>query len=226
MKEVEITPEKLLSSVLTDNFALAVARLKQVNLITSEIFMVPEIDIPRREACNCYVIGATTACITLTNHLLERYCKELLIQVEFGPPFMRVNFQLDGTPPPDLSVYLNKNLSQTLAACKSKGLLSKETWKVLDKYRETFRNGFAHYNPALILKGHTYKISTIKISGEPTEEREFDMHDSPNVGLAIEVFAEKNAWLYLATVENFIRSTIRHFHNPDIDLGFPIVPTY
>jgi hypothetical protein len=193
MNEAEITPEELLSAILTDKFALAAARLKQVGPIISENFMVPEIDIPRMEACNCYVIGATIACVTLTSHLLERYCKELLIQVDFGPPLLRINFQLDGTPPPDMSVYLNKDLSQTLASCKSKGLLSKETWKILDKYRDIFRNGFAHYDPALILKGLTYKVSIIKMPGEPMEEREFNLHNTPHVGLAVEVFAEKKS---------------------------------
>lgn len=225
MNETEITPEKLLYSILTDTFSSAIVRWKQVQLITSENFTIPEIDIPRIEACNCYVIGATSACITLTSHLLERYCKELLIQVDFGPAFMRINFELDGTPPPDLSAYLSKDLSQTLAACKSEGLLTKEMWKVLDKYRVTFRNGFAHYDPALILKGLTYKVSLIKVPGEQMEEKDFRLQDLPNAGLAIEVFAEKNAWHYLATVENFIRSTIRYFHNPDIDPGLPIVST-
>lgn len=224
MNKVEITPEKLLSAILTDKFALAVARFKQVQPIISEKFMVPEIDIPRMEVCNCYVIGATTACVTLTSHLLERYCKELLIHVDFGPQFMRINFQHDGTLPPDLSVYLNKDLSQTLAACKSKGLLPKETWKILDRYRDIFRNGFGHYDPALILKGLTYKVSTVQMPGDPKVEKEFNLHDIPHVGLAIEVFAEKNAWPYFVTVENFIRSTIRYFHNPDIDPGFQAVP--
>lgn len=223
MNKVEITSDQLLSWILTNGFGVATARLKQVRPIISENLLVPEIDIPRIEACRCYVIGATTACVTLTNHLLERYCKELLIQVDFGNPFMRSNFQLDGTPPPDMSIYLSKDLSQTLAACKSKGLLSKENWKKLDKYRDIFRNGFAHYDPAQILKGLTYKISMIRIPDDPIEEREFNLHEAPHVGLAVEAFAEENAWPYLVTVENFIRSTIRYFHNPNIDPGFPVV---
>jgi hypothetical protein len=224
MKEAEITPEKLLSSLLMGKFSSAVVRLTQVQSITAENFMIPEIDIPRIESCNCYVMGATTACITLTNHLLERYCKELLIQVEFGPSFIRTSFQLDDSPPPDLSVYLNKDLSRTLAALKSKNLLSKETWKMLNKYRDIFRNGFAHYDPALILKGLTYKISVMKMPGEPIEEEELNLHQIPHVGLTVEAFAEKNAWLYMVTVENFIRSTIRYFHNPGTDPGFSMIP--
>jgi len=224
MEEEEITPEKLLSSILTGKFSLATDRLRQVQPIVSENFMVPEIDIPRMEACDCYVIGAFTACITLTNHLLERYCKELLITVEFGPPFMRMDHLWNGSSPPDLSIYLSKDLSQTLAACKSKGLLSKETWKSLDKYKGIFRNGFSHYDPALILKRQTYKVSMIKLQSEPTEERELNLHGIPNVGLAIEAFAEKNAWSYLVTVENFIRSTIRHFNNPNIGPELLIIP--
>lgn len=224
MNEAEITPDELLSAILMDKFALATARLNKVRPIIAEKFMVPEIDIPRIEVCNCYVIGATTACVTLTSHLLERYCKELLIQLDFGPSFMRLNFELDGTPAPDLSVYLNKDLSQTLASCKAKGVISKELWKLLDKYRVVFRNGFAHYDPALILKGLTYKVSMIKILGGPMEEREFKLHNSPLVGMAVEIFAEKHAWSYLVTVENFIRSTIRYFHNADIDPEFPVIP--
>lgn len=223
MHETEITSEELLAAILTDKFALVAARLKQVQSITSEILMVPEIDIPRNEACNCYVIGATTACITVTSHLLERYCKELLIQVDFGPSFMRLNFELDGTSPTDLSVYLNRDLSQTLSACKSKGLLSKEMWKLLDNYREIFRNGFSHYDPARILKGLTYKVSITNNPDEPMQERKYKLHDIPHVGLVVDVFAEQNAWKYLVTVENFIRSTIRYFHNPDLDFGLPVV---
>lgn len=223
MNEIEVTPEQLLSEVLIDKFALAAVRLRQVRPIISEIFMIPEIDFSRKEACNCYVIGATTACVTLTSHLLELYCKELLIQVDFGPSFMRLNFEVDGTSPPDLSVYFNKDLSQTLAACKSKGLLSKKMWKTLDKCRDTFRNGFGHYDPSVILKGLTYKVSITENPGEPKKEREFELHHVSNVGLAVEIFAEKNAWQYLVTVENFIRSTIRYFYNPDIDPGLPLV---
>jgi hypothetical protein len=223
MNEDDFIREQLLSAILLDSLPISAARLKRVQPIISEKFMVPEIDIPRMEACSCYIIEASTACITLTSHLLERYCKELLIQVDFGPSFLRMNFQLDDSPPPDLSVYLNKELSSTLRACKAKGFLSKETWKQLDKYKDIFRNGFSHYDPAQILKGLTYKFSTQKSPGEPLKEREFNLHDIPNVGLAIEAFAEKNAWPYLVTVENFIRSTIQYFHNPNIDPGWRLV---
>lgn len=58
-------------------------------------------------------------------HLLEWHCKELLIRVDI----MRMNLLLDGLSPSYLLIYLSKDLSQTLAVCKSKGPLQKKLGK-------------------------------------------------------------------------------------------------
>jgi hypothetical protein len=224
MKEKKITPRSILTSILPDDIQNASLRLKKVRQITSESFLLPELDGPRREICNCYVIGAYSACITLTNHLLERYCKELLLTVEFGNPFLRAGSSSNKTAPPDLSQYLNKDLSATLSACKTKGLLSKQDWKIFDKYKEIFRNGFSHYDPPKILQGGTYGFSLLGVDGATTEVKGIKIQDGSMAALAINMFAERNAWPYLATVENFMRSTIRYFHNPKIDPGLPTVP--
>jgi hypothetical protein len=178
----------------------------------------------RREVCSCYIIGAFTACITLTNHLLERYSKELLLQVEFGHSFLRFPNVNGDTPPPDLSKYLEKDLSAILAACKSKGLLSKEVWKTLDQYRDIFRNGFGHYDPAKILRDMSYTATTQLDADTSPVTKQIQFKDSSFAALAIDAFAEAMAWTYLAAVENFIRSTIKHFFNPEIDPNFPVIP--
>jgi hypothetical protein len=102
-------------------------------------------------------------------------------------------------------------------------LLSKAHWKQLDKYRDIFRNGFGHYTPAKILQDRTFKVGLLKPDADNKMEKIYNLHETPFAGLAIEIFASENAWPYLVTVENFIRSTTRHFHNPKIDPGFPLL---
>lgn len=217
------TSKSILTSVLPDSIEHAAARLKKVEPVLAERFLLSEIDGPRLEICSCYVIGAFTSCITLTSHLLERYCKELLITVEFGKSFLRFIAAKTGAPP-DLAKYLGKDLSATLSACKTKGLLSKQDWKALDKYRDILRNGFGHYDPAKILQGQSITYSTIRVDNNGTEEKEIRIQDTSLAHYAVDVVAEANAWPYLVTVENFIRSTIRHFYNPDINPDLTLIP--
>jgi len=156
MEETQSFNEFLIPFVFSGDTYQASARFEKVQSIISVNLLLPEIDTPRMEICSCYVIAAYTACITLTNHLLERYCKELLTVFDFGDVLWQNVFLTDGTPKPDLSRYINKDLSTTLKACKTKGLLSKEDWKLFDKYKEIFRNGFSHYDPSKILQEATF----------------------------------------------------------------------
>lgn len=127
---------------IIDNEALHRYRLVETILQTG--FYQPEFDILRNEIGRCYVIASYQACITLTNHLLERYCKILLVYTETG--FRTID------DVPDLETgfdkankkYMDKKLSETLNACRSKGLISKDDKKLFDKYREIFRNGYSH----------------------------------------------------------------------------------
>jgi hypothetical protein len=220
----KVTQKEILAYTFSDGFPHVSVRYERVYPILAEAdLLLPEIDIIRMEICSCYIIGAYTACITLTNHLLEKYCKELLIIVDFGASFLRIP-DFDGTPLPDLSIHLNKDLSDSLRACKTKGLLSKADWKQLDKYRDIFRNGFGHYTPAKILQDRTLTVGQLPNNDKPETDIEYKLHETPFAGAAIAVFAAQNAWPYLATVENFIRSTIRYFHNPRIDPGLPTLP--
>src|SRR5687767_4756883 len=62
--------------------AAALSRFELIEKIFQVEFHQPEFDILRKEIGRCYVIDAHQGCITLTNHLVERYCKMLLIYVE------------------------------------------------------------------------------------------------------------------------------------------------
>lgn len=198
-------------------------RFDIIKPVISESMLLPQIDIPRMEACSCFVIGAYTALVTLTNHLLERYCKELLLVYDHGNEFMRMYKREENIPIESSSYYLKKDLSSVLKSCKSKGLLSKEQWKVFDIYREVFRNGYSHYDPSKILQGATYTVTELNVNGVLSEPKEIKFEDSPHVGLAIDDFARKNGWNYFVSVENFMRDTVKYFHNPNHDPKLPKV---
>lgn len=213
----------MLRFVFDGDLVQASKRFEIVQSVVSVQMLLSEIDLPRMEICSCFVTGAYTACITLTNHLLERYCKELLLVYDHGNEFMRLDKMRNGLPIESFSYYMKKDLSATLRACKHKELLSKDEWKTFDKYRDVFRNGYGHYDPPKILQGATYTVSNINLDGKLGEDKKVKIEEMPHVGIAIDDFARRNAWRYFVLVENFIRSTIRHFHNPNHDPGFPKV---
>jgi hypothetical protein len=224
MKKAKPINERMFQFVFDGDMVRASKRFEIIQPVISERLLLDEIDNPRMEICSCFVIGAYTACITLTNHLLERYCKELLLVHDHGNEFMRSYKMENNLPVESLSAYLKKDLSTILRACKSKGLLSKDEWKILDKYRDIFRNGYSHYDPPKILQGATFTVSTIGLNGELGANENVKIEEMPHVGISIDDFARWNAWEYFIRVENFIRSTIRYFHNPDHDPGVPKVP--
>lgn len=209
--------------VFDGDMVRASMRFEVIKPVISESMLLPEIDSPRMEICSCFVIGTYTACVTLTNHLLERYCKELLFVYDHGNQFMRMHKRDNNLPVETLSYYLGKDLSAILRACKSKGLLSKDDWKIFDKYREVFRNGYSHYDPPKILRGETFTVTDIKVNGKLGAPEKRKIEEMPNVGIAIDDFARRNGWNYFVAVENFIRITIKYFHNPNHDPNLPVI---
>jgi hypothetical protein len=218
--------ESMFSFVFDGDPAAASKRFEIVQPVISVRLLLDEFNLPRMEICSCFLIGAYTACITLTNNLLERYCKELLLVYDHGNTYMRMYKKENNLPVESLSSYQKKDLSATLRTCKSRGLLSKDEWKILDKYRDIFRNGYSHYDPMKILQGAAYGVSMIGLNGELAEEQKMKIEEMPHVGIAIDYFAQRNAWEYFVRVENFIRYTIKYFHNPNHDPGLPKVPYF
>lgn len=187
-------------------------RYELVSKILEVEFHQYEFDCLRREISRCYVVDACQACITLTNHLLERYCKMLLIYHDSGFKKISDLKSVEGSFEEANTKYLDKDLSTTLRACKGYNLITKREWKELEKYREIFRNGYSHANPEKILGDNKGRFIMGSFSGEkPNEYHELTYSKVPFLqGIAIESFSRDNALPYFIEVENLIRKTIKY----------------
>lgn len=214
-----------LDTFLLGDKSQAQNRYNLVRHVLKVQFHLPEIDFVRNEIGKCYVIGAYQACITLTNHLLERYCKLVLI-AKNSDNFSFTDLEtIEDRFAPTMKEYMSQNLSFTLNACKSQGIIDKALYKNLDFYRKVFRNGFGHAEAKKILRGAKGKFAIGHISGpSKLEMKELTFEKIPFLhGIAIEMMAKENAWPYFVVVENFIRSTIRHYIKDQFDFNIEMV---
>ena len=164
----------------------------------------------RDEIGRCYVIGADHACITLTNHLLERYLKSFLILKESNFLTLEKLEGLKNIFEKANEKYLGLDLSETLGKFKKLGFITKEEWKKMDVIREQYRNGFGHADPRKIL-GEAKGNFTLGSFSDPSksEVKELEIAKIPILhGIAIQFFSESKSLLYFVEVENLIRKTI------------------
>jgi hypothetical protein len=199
-------------------------RFELVKAIILTEFYQPEFDIPRKEIARCYVVAAYQACITLTNHL-ERYCKMLLINYESGFKSITDLKSLEKIFEEANSRWSNKDLNVTLKACKKFGLISKEDWKVLDGYRDKFRNGFSHSDAEKIFGNTKGGFVLGKFGGSmPNEFQELTYSKIPFLqGIIIEDFSKENALPYFIEVENLIRKTINHIQADEYKVKYQLI---
>ncbi|RZJ98856.1 MAG: hypothetical protein EOO46_23770 [Flavobacterium sp.] len=188
-------------------------------------FHQPEFDILRREIGRCFVINAYHACITLTNHLLERYCKILLISFESGFKTIVELESLESIFEAANKKYLKADLNETLNACRTLGLITKEERKEFDVYRETFRNGFGHADPTKILGDSKGGFMLGSFNGNKESEfQELTYSKVPLLhGLAVESFSKVNALPYFIAVENLIRKTIHKIQPDDAKVEYELI---
>lgn len=182
-------------------------------------FYQPEFDILRKEIGRCFVTASYQGCITLTNHLLERYCKLLLIYFESGIKTISDLQSIEERFEKVNKRYLDADLNDTLNKCRSHNLITKENRKELDQYRDKFRNGYSHANPKQILgeKKGRFVLGSLS-NNKKSEVKELTYSNVPFLqGIAIAEFSKANALSYFIVVENLIRKTINYIQ-PEKDI--------
>ena len=203
----------------------AFSRYEYMKNILMVEFYQPEFDILRKEIGRCFVTNAYHACITLTNHLLERYCKILLISFESGFKTIADLKSLESIFEAANEKYLQADLNQTLNACRRHGLITKEERKEFDGYRETFRNGYGHADPKKTLGDSKGGFMLGSFNGN--KESEFQELTYSKVlllqGLAVESFSKANALPYFIAVENLIRKTINKMQPDDAKMEYELI---
>lgn len=174
----------------------------------------PEFDPLREEISRCLICDFCQAAITLTNHLLENFLKTMLIyKDESGidtTQDMRTAFKAG------IEKYNDKNLVETIAKAKSLGIITKKDAKILNQYREDFRNAYSHADKKKIFKGLKVPTQVLSLNkdlkyelGEPGD---FDLSELPFAqGIAQSMLSKKSAFEYFIKVDGIMRNSFNNF---------------
>jgi|AntDeeMinimDraft_5_1070356.scaffolds.fasta_scaffold02499_6 hypothetical protein len=202
-KQFEKTYKEDLINKIDSNFPIYKYYLHEIQL-----FYFKELNSKIKEATNCLIIEAFTACITLTNHILERTLKLALIQNELGllPIEMKNWNQFKST----YDNYSSESMGKILNICKNdKKIINKAEYDELDQYKKKFRDGFSHFTPKKILKNEkSLRFAFHNSITKPPKVQELSLRKIPTnfQSLLVDEFSKKNAKGYL----EFVLKVIRH----------------
>jgi hypothetical protein len=132
--------------------AEAVNRYFKVKEVFQVEFYLPEIDFVRLETGRCYVIAAYHGMITLTNLLLERYRKLILIYKYTGFKSIQDLKNLAEDFKQANKKYSKMSLGETLQECWKELIINEETYNFFFEMKNRFRDGFGHADASKILK--------------------------------------------------------------------------
>lgn len=181
----------------------------------------PEFDPLREEISRCLICDFCQAAITLTNHLLENFLKTMLIyKDESGIDLthdMRKAFKAG------IEKYNGKDLVETIAKAKRLGIISKEDGKILNQYREDFRNAYSHADKKKIFKDLKVPTQILSLNKDLKYELgvsgDFDLFELPFAqGLAQAILSKKSAFMYFIKVDEIIRNSLNNFGTQQSEL--------
>jgi hypothetical protein len=169
-----------------------------------------EIDPLLREIRFCLILDLFQASITLTNNLLEKYLKLILIYNEHGKKQIKDASTINDLYGPATKKYNNKDLSDTINMACTKGFITKEEKKSLHEFRDRFRNAFGHSDMDKMFKDTKIPFVLGKLSDiNKSEIGEARLSEVPFLqGIAQEGFAERYALEYFNFVDNMIKNKI------------------
>ena len=132
------------------------------------------------QVCDCLLIKADIAAITLTNFLVERTLKLAVIISEGNGKTYSCDIPLDQVFKEEIERYDKNKMEQTINRAKSIGIITKEESEYLKDYKAKYRNPFSHAELQAILAGVT--ITTYETSlFNPTDivEKEVNLPTTP-----------------------------------------------
>lgn len=183
-----------------------------------------KIDPVRKEICYCLLCEFNQAAITLTNHLLESFLKEILITydaVKNNNDKRNIsNLFNDAT-----NKYANKNLHYMITKAYDNKLITEEEENILHDLRNKYRNPFSHADPQKIFKGmNNIPASFINLKDiSKAEDLREKIFSPPNTllsaknnimiqGILQSIIAEKESTKYFLTLDNIIRNVRKRLY--------------
>lgn len=175
----------------------------------------PEFDPLRDEISKCLICDLCQAAITLTNHLLENFLKTILIYQDMISIRENNNDRDSLNFRPSLDKFDQLDLGQSLRYAKSKKLITKEQWKMLDRFREDFRNAYSHAEKKKIFKDIAINTNQVQIDNgkmKISESKQTSLIDFPiGQGIGQAILSKTIAFEYFTSVDNIIRDVLNKF---------------
>lgn len=169
-------------------------------------YVWPDFNPLRDEIAKCLICDLCQAAITLTNHLVENFIKTML---SYKDIIENKDFNNNAKY---IEKYDGKALGDTLIMAKSKGLITKEQWKVLDGFRDEYRNAYSHAEKKKIFKNNFATKHTLKVeNGLVQEETEQVPIINLIIGQGIAQFkiSKGKAFNYFISIDEIIRDVIK-----------------
>lgn len=191
--------------------------LSKVNFQFNTEYGWAEFDPLRDEISKCLICDLCQAAITLTNHLLESFLKTMLIYHETITNRDKNDNDLLTMFKPNVDKFDGLDLSQTLGRAKRKGLITKKQWKVLDGYRDNFRNAYSHAEKKKIFKDLTIGTNIVELENNQLNTSDYNQTPIIDVlfgqGIAQTFLSKKIAFDYFISVDTIIRNALDRFKN-------------
>jgi hypothetical protein len=193
-------------------FPGAARNFAQVRAALNTEYDLPELEKLRKELCFCVTMGLWQASICLTNVLLERFLKSILIYNNTTTSCKGTASlpEMLGTLEVSQKKYEDMGLSQTTSEALEQHLIEQEVKAQLDVFRIEFRNSFFHANPKKMFSDTTIRVTEYRLDTGQRKVHE-EVPSSlfmPLHGDVMWGFAKENAIPYFIYVDHLIRATL------------------
>lgn len=172
------------------------------------------------EICECLIINANQAAITLTNHLYESMLKQALIIWDSKGKRLNEKEKLDEIYKNEVTEYGDKNMESNINRCKSKGLITKEEAKRLVYLKSRYRDTFSHASSSKLFKDVLIPVYKGNLASPLNIRKEYvNISRIPMFCLeAQKIFADANAYGYFIEIYSYIDNLDRKLLDlyPDI----------
>jgi hypothetical protein len=122
-----------------------------------------EFQFIKYQICNCIVMGFYVASITLTNHLLEKFLKTILVindsknnEENLKTPFDLIDRYREGN-----KKYDNKHLYDNIVSAYNEKLIDEGQKIVLLKMKDFFRNPYGHSEKKTMYRENSTEVTAV-----------------------------------------------------------------
>lgn len=199
---------------LIDNFN---TNLNKIGFIFYNEYGKPELDPLRGEISKCLICDLCQASIALTNHLMEKFLKIIVIDADVKQRIKEkvdLNQDVDifSIYKPSLDKYDGCDLYKTLNEAKERSLLTENQYGRLIDLKNEFRNPYSHAQISKISKDQTVDVAVVNVDSvnNASDIRRVSVVDIPIIqGIAQSIQSKVDAYKYFQILDSIIREVLK-----------------